>query len=187
MNVDVRPTSFAPGLIQPGMVSCLQNLFAGRVVEIWGAETAPYREEFTSAVEVRSAGVQADGAADILLCLDTERTAEFLSSPVPTAALDAGAIVIAWSAKPEFVELSAPHSAHYLQQAMTAVLVRDAQFARSQVAVLHEAVEEPSAALRLALWSNEPNSGASDGFFRGQRDPFVAQALHGVGCRRLSD
>jgi hypothetical protein len=171
MNVDGRRTTFAQGLVQPGLVSCLQGLIHDRVVEIWGEATALHRELFATAAEIRSTGSQSDGAVDLLLCLDTERTAEFLSSPVPAAALAADAIVVLWSAVSDVVDLSAAHSAHYLQQAMTGVLVRDAQFAHSQVAVLHEAGEDASVALRLSLWSNEPIPALQTGFFESSAFP----------------
>ncbi len=127
------------------------------------------------------AGRLFDNVADILLCVDVEQTAEFLVSPLSLMALETGAILIAWTEKSELVSLRASHSAHYVQRAMAGVLLRDQEFAKSRVAILHEALEQTSADLQLSLWSNSPLPALKAGFFEAQdavpsSRPFVASA-----------
>ena len=180
-----RPSARALDGIEPSLVACVQSLAVDKAVEVWGGSVARYRDVFAEAASLGLARAKAGTNAELLVCLAAGRADEFLSSGLPTQALDGGAIVIAWSNDTNLVGPPAAYVAHYTQRAISGVLVREAQFAASKVAALHEAPDAPAEDYDLWLWSNNPIPPLQTGFFQGSdvavvQSRFVAPVLDTV-------
>jgi len=140
------------------LLGCLQPFAVARVVEVWGADPKSCAIALGCAASVHAPSAEPVALpCDLVICVDPEWVPRFLESASVAAALASGGVVAAWSRLAPLPSApNVPHALHYRHRAITGGLLRDAGFANSRLATLHNVAPTPGSDFHLFLWSLNP-------------------------------